>query len=561
MITSLKLQNFILADDIFINFGKGLQIVSGETGAGKSVLIGAIAAILGKNNSYSKVYDNKPSYLEACFDFDKNNLNLIKCLKKHDFEIEDEEIFIAKEISVSNRSKSFINGRRVSKEILSDFSQALLDFNSQKDQALLFNTEFQLNLLDDYANLAKQKLEFTQKFELCRKIEKQLKSLKTEEEQKAEKLALYTFQTKEITNVQLKENEDIELEKELYILNNQEDILNTTSRFNYSCYDHDASIYDLLNSYLNDFEKLADVSDLAKETAEHITEAIAHLEDAVAKANRLNSDIELDDSRLEECNYRLDEINGITSKYGKSITDLIEYNKKLKAFIENHSSQKDEINQLKKQYVNELTILNDLAKNISDKRKKTALKLEKEVEINLKKLAIPSAKLNIKFDKISNSTENKISISDFNKNGYDKIEFLFAANVGKNVDVLKNVISGGELSRLLLAIKKILASKLPPITVVFDEIDAGIGGKTATEVAEFIKIIAKNHQVLCITHQPTIAAKASNHFAISKFTKNNKTFIDVNALNKAQQRNEIARMLSGEVSQTAIEHAEELLKK
>ncbi|MCK4957666.1 MAG: hypothetical protein KAS49_08515, partial [Candidatus Cloacimonetes bacterium] len=345
------------------------------------------------------------------------------------------------------------------------------------------------------------------------------------------------------------ENEDEKLQSELNLLTHAEDIINCATELEQDVYEKEHSIYDAINLFifrLSEFEK--DNEHIAKGLS-LLRDSAANLEEAVEEIRDLQGIIEFDTVRMESVQNRLNELNNLKMKYKMNISEIMKYSDKIELELKSFSSNKENIGKLQQLLDEDLNKLNILAEKLSRKRISAAKLFEKELMQNIRELAIPDAMINIKFDKqikYSNSC-----LRDYSNNGIDEVEIYFSANKGKEVQPLKLAASGGELSRFMLAVKKILSDKLSQRTVIFDEIDTGIGGKTAELLGEFIYEISKYHQVVCITHLAQIAAFANKHYAIYKKDTNSKTVVDIRYLDLHKRKNEIARMMSGSNSEIA----------
>jgi len=561
MIKSLRVENFIIVDRLELQFGSGLQVLTGETGAGKSIIVGAISLILGSDIHAGMLMDeSRSSKLEAVFNIDKENKQFIELLKAHEIDISDDEVFFAKEISTNFRSKSFINGRRVSKEIVRQFRNALIDFHSQRDQQKLFDRDFQLEVLDIYDKLETQRNEFNSKYKTIESKIKKLKGLRIKESELTEKIKLYQYQIEEIDNIDPQIGEDNELQAELNLLTNAENILNIANQLEQEIYEKENSVYDTITSYVSQLEKFKNDNINIKNAVENLQSASVELDNTINSIREVQNIVEVDSSRLEYIQSRLSEINSLTIKYKGSIAEILDYQKDIQSQIDSYSSGREEIEKLDKDIATNLQELNELADKLSDKRKKAAERFEKEIVANINKLAIPDAAISFQFTELENS-ETLDGLKGLNEFGKDEVDIYFSANKGVRLQPFRIAASGGELSRFLLAIKKILSDRLDKRTIIFDEIDSGIGGKTSELLAEFIHDIGRHHQVLCISHLPQIASNADRHFSIQKLSGNKSSEVKVKILDEKERRVEIARMLSGSETELALKHADEIIKK
>jgi len=561
MIKGLIVENFIIVDKLNIEFGNGLQVLTGETGAGKSIIVGAISLILGSDiHSGMLLNESLPAKLEANFNIDNENKQLIELLKKYEFDTSDDEVFFAKEIATNLRSKSYINGRRVSKEIIKEFREILIDFHSQRDQQKLFDTDFQLEVLDIFGKLTKLRELFTSQYNKTDSKIKKLKKLQRAESELAEKIKLYQYQTEEIEKIKPVIGEDLKLQAELNLLTNAEDILNISSKLEQEIYEKENSVYDTISLYISQLKKFKDDNKNIEEAVSHLQDASANLDNTISNIREVQNIIEVDSSRLEYIQARLSEINTLSVKYKRNIKKILEYRINIQDQINSYSSNKEEIAELNNEIANDLILLNKLAEELSDKRKIAAIKFGNEIVTNIKKLAIPDARIEFKFRTLEDLVSNRENFRALNETGKDAVDVYFSANKGVKLQPFRIAASGGELSRFLLAIKKILSDRLDRRTIIFDEIDSGIGGKTSELLAEFIHDIGKYHQVICISHLPQIASYSDRHFSIEKISGSKNSEIKVKILDKNERRVEIARMLSGSDTELALQHAAELIK-
>lgn len=548
--------------ELTLNFENGLQVLTGETGAGKSIIVGAINIILGGDFSKGIHFDKAHKVvLEATFTIDEQNKLLHKLIKKYDIDKSENELFITKEISPNFRSKIFLNGRRISIPIVEEFRSALIDFHSQRDQQQLFDNDYQLEILDRFGDLFSLRLQFEKKYlELEIKI-KELKKLEKNEKENSDKIKLYKYQIEEIESLNLKIGEEEKLQCELELLSNAEEILEQSSKMESTIFENENSVYDSINAFVASFSHFEENNKHIKNAVSSLKDSLTNLSDSVEEIRALQGVINLDSARKEMLADRLNEINEISLKHKKNIPQILEYLKKIKQEIANFSSKQENIKNLINEIKSKTEKLIFDAEILSQKRKEKAIKFQKEIEKNIKELSIPDAKVKINFDKKSDFAELKPSLEDLHKFGKDAIDIYFSANKGVRLQPFKIVASGGELSRFLLVIKKILSKKMDKKTIIFDEIDQGIGGKTSEFLADFIYKVGDFHQVLCISHLPQIAAYADTHFAISKSSNDQNAMIKVSKLNKKNRCEEIARMLSGSLTMASQSHAEELINK
>ncbi|HOD53780.1 MAG TPA: DNA repair protein RecN [Candidatus Cloacimonadota bacterium] len=563
MLNYLELKNFIFVKSLKLSFSSGLQILTGETGAGKSIIVGAIHLIMGGQLKGNVFRDPKQKVsLSAIFSINSQNQALMNLINQYDIDISDNELFFSREIQTDGKSSVFINGRKVTNTIIREFRDSLFDFHSQRDQQLLLNEDFQLLCLDHFARLDSERDEYTQCFHAYQSQVSHLKKLESEERKSEDKIRLYEFQINEIEDLKLKADEEQELDAEYQVLSNAQEILDACDQLNHHLYEKENAVYDQISSFCNLFERFARMNNLISEQNEHLQAILSHFDDLVQISRQIPQEIYLDQNRLDEVESRIQLLHQIKTKYRKSISEIIAYKTEMQKYLKEHNSLKDKIEEAKNSLDQLRQDLLVKADSLSLKRNQSAINFASEIEENLQDLAIPSANVKIKVDKNQDICNNQANrVIGLKETGQDQVEFLFNANKGGQLQILKHSASGGELSRLLLVIKKILANNLPPQTIIFDEIDSGIGGKTADMLGQYIYNISDYHQVICITHLVQVASYAEKHFKIEKNTLEEMTEIQVDLLNENERHKEIARMLSGDLSEYALNHAKELLKK
>ena len=562
MINSLRIKNFIIVKELELNFGKGLQVLSGETGTGKSIIVGAIDfAFGGKFHPGFLFDDSKPAIVEITFDVNSENKSLLKLISEYEVDISENEICFTTELTPLQKRRIFLNGRRISRSIVKQFRDLLLDFHSQRDQQKIFDRNFQLEIIDKFGDLQTELKDYQRQFREIESLSEQLQELQTGESEREERIKLYEYQAEEIEEINPKIGEDEELQKEWNLLSNAKEIISQATFIEQAVYEADNSVYDIINSFINRLSDFEEAGSKITDIISYLKESAANLEEAVSEARNLRDSIEIDDLRLQECETRLNELNALKSKYKMELPEILNYYRKIKGLIAESKSDITRISELEAELKKKSEELHKKAEKLSEKRKRISIKLEKEIVENIKKLAIPDAEIKIKFDKVTRKKVFTSYLQGLSETGQDSVEIFFSANKGVKLQPLSVSASGGEISRVLLAIKKILSDKMESRTVIFDEIDTGIGGETANYLGEFIYKIGRFHQVVCITHLAQIASLADKNFAIEKMSKKNISEVIVRELDANEKKEEIARMLSGTKSELAVKHAEEIIKK
>jgi DNA repair protein RecN (Recombination protein N) len=427
---------------------------------------------------------------------------------------------------------------------------------------LILSEDFQLLCLDHFAQADPLRESFAELYQQYHQQQARLQKLINVEKHSEDKQKLYEYQIKEINDLNLRIDEEHELESEREILSNAQDILDHSLEFHQALFESENALYDQISFYSLYYEKFDQENHLLKEMSELLKSVLTQMEEMNQISRRIPQEIFLDADRLSEVEQRLKDIYQLKTKYHRSIPEIIQFKEEMEKFVNEKSSLKDQIQNLSEDQDRLADQLIEKANRLTEIRERSALEFAKEIETNLQDLAIPSAQVKIKVDKLEETHNDKKKIvSGFRESGQDQVSVLFNANKGGDLQLLKHAASGGELSRLLLVIKKILASNLPPQSIVFDEIDSGIGGKTADMLGAYIYKISKYHQIICITHLPQVASYADRQYKIEKLDDLEKTEIQVKVLEDNDRLNEIARMLSGSLSQNALNHAQELIDK
>ncbi len=562
MLTELYIRNYLLLPEIRLSLCRGLTVISGETGAGKSILIGAISLIFGDNNAGMEAFDKERSiYLEATFS-PQQNTALQANLQQAGISAE-EELILAREINPAGKSAYFVNGRKAGVSLLKELKPLLIDFHHQRDQQKLLSNSLQLELLDSYANSGVLRAAFTELYAGCKTDLKRLDELKRQAGQQKQMQELYRFQLEELENARLSPGEDLALQNEYELLSHSAQINEMCAELQQGLFEGENSIYDQVNGHFASLQKYQNLNPHLEQAALSLQQALEAMQEAARQISGINENLLADPQRLASIQSRLDILNGLLYKHKvKSIDELLALFEERAGQLASLESLEEEIKNLEISLNKRFDTLKLSANKLSELRTEAALRLAKELELNIRSLSMPEAVFEIRIDKkaVSGFLLSEY-INAVSESGQDFVEFLFSANPGFTPKPLSAVVSGGELSRILLAIKKVLASGIAERLVILDEIDAGIGGKTAEQVAKFIVQLSERQQVLCITHLAQIAARADSHLAIAKTSDKQRSAVHLQILEKESRLQEIARMLSGSVSTKAIEHASEIMNK
>lgn len=549
MLTALSIKNYALIEDLQISFNNGLSIITGETGAGKSILLGGLSLILGKRADISSVKDaSKKCVVEATFDI--ANYNLKSFFKEEDLDYESETI-IRREILPSGKSRAFINDSPVNLSTLTALGDYLIDIHSQHQTLELTNDDFQFQIIDALANNNEHLEDYNSHLKSFNQVKKELLDLTL---QKAEALKEYDYNLflfNELEEAQLVSGELEELENEYESLNNIEEIKEELLLSNQLLSEEQIGILNSLTSLKNSLQKLSKLSKTYSELFNRVNSSLIELDDVFGEIEDAQGNLEANPNRLDEVNIKLQKIHNLLLKHSASdIDELIEIKTQLSNKVLATETIEEAI--LKKENILktlELS-LNNLAEDLHIKRIKAIPELSNQLEIILADLGMENAKFNISVLKQEN----------FFSNGKDKLNFLFTANKGGEFKPLKKAASGGELSRIMLAVKSILAKYIQLPSIMFDEIDTGVSGEISNKMAAIMQQMSKTMQVFTITHLPQIAAKGDTHFKVFKKDIDNTTTTQIVKLNTDDRIVEIAQMLGGkEMSTSAIAHAKQLL--
>ena len=561
MLSQLIISDFAIIGHLEIDFKTGLNILSGETGAGKSIIINAVNLILGARASSDLVRSGaSEARVEALF-LQPENDYLSKFMRDNDIPFNG-EILIKRTISKEGRNKITVNNSITNLQILSAIGMMIISISGQHEHQVLLKQDNHLLLLDDLGNLTNARNRLAELFSDCESHKKKIKQLEAEITNRREKQELSLFQISEIDNAALKDNEDKELEEEKKRLKNAELIRNIMAGSYYRIYEKEESILSETALCLKDMKTGSSYDTRLSNLVETLESIKAELEDVSFQLGDLKDDVIMDPARLDQVEERLQLINRLKKKYGHQITDILDFRENLSRQVNDTDHLEEEI----KKYREKFNVLSGQllreADNLSAERKKVSMEMKKSVESELNQLEMSGTKFKVHFDNdnISEDKDPTELLHRIGPEGYDRVEFMISTNLGEDLKPLSKIASGGELSRIMLALKTILARKTSVETVIFDEVDAGIAGATAEKVGEKIQELSQYHQILCITHLPQIASKGKNHFLVKKNIKDGRTQTFISELNSDERINEIARLMGGRVvSDQAIAHAKEML--
>ena len=563
MLSLLKIKNIALIDDLQIEFSHGLNLLTGETGSGKSIIVDSLGALTGERVSSDLIKEGETSArIEGLFTL-KPDASLHEIFYESGIEIEDAsevDLIVRRELAASGRNRIFVNNQLVTGSLLKRIGAFLVDIHGQGEQATLFSPSNHLEILDEFAGLQKPRVNLAAKYAEMAKTRREIESLRDDEAQKLQLLDVLQFQVDEIKKVNPQIGEEDALNEEKRRLNNVEKLSTLSDEAYLLLYENEESTVSTLEKAIRKISELSEYESSFKEYDEGLQTANAVISDLAFAVRDFRGSLEFSPERLEEIENRLVEISRLKRKYGGAIETVLAHLEESEARLKNIETFEERKEELKTILAKQQADYLKIAADIHDKRTKSAVKFEKEVEANLKAVALEKARFEVRINAPTDSELKDAATAKLTVKGFDQIEFYFSANVGESPKPLAKVASGGEASRLMLILKTTMKSNDQEKSVVFDEIDTGIGGRVAEAVGLKLKELAKTQQVLCVTHQPQVAALADKHLVVAKETVGKKTKVGVKDLNETEQVEEIARMLTGaNITETARQHAKELL--
>ena len=547
MLQNLHVKNLALIDETEVEFGPGLNILSGETGAGKSIIIGSINLALGEKVQKEMLRDNGESALVELIFF-VEDADTIEAIRALDIEMEDDTVILSRKIT-GGRAIGRINGEAVSASKMKAVASLLIDIHGQHEHQSLLSKKKHLEILDTFAKeaLGDKKEKLAQCYQEYRKLKDELEHANLDGEERAREVSFLEYEVKEIEDAQLTVGEDEELEAVFRKYSNGKKIMDAVGAANAATSEDDESASERIGRALRELSSVSGYDERVKEMAEQLTEIDNLLSDFNHELASYLSDEEFDEETFYETEKRLDLINHLKSKYGNTIADILKYCEEKAERIAVLNDYDAYLAGLQKNVSEKEKQLEQLSKKISDIRKKESKKLTESIK---------NALLDLNFLDVQFTME--FAETDYTANGIDDAQFLISTNPGEPVKPLGKVASGGELSRIMLAIKTVMASDKIG-TLIFDEIDSGISGRTAQMVSEKMNVLGRSHQIICITHLPQIAAMADSHFLIEKSVENQATVSKIHKLTDEESVEELARMLGGvEITDTVLENAREM---
>ena len=553
MLKELSIRNFAIIDDLTVSFSEGLTVLTGETGAGKSIIIDAVNILAGGRGSTEFIrHGEKKAELGGLFEVTSENHPIYLKLEEHGIEAEEGTIILRRDLNDSGKSICRVNGKLVPLSVLREIGGSLIDIHGQHENQELMDEKFHIHLLDHFAHhdLKELKAKYDEAYEAYRQLKREFAEISIDEQRAAQRIDLYQFQIQELEQAALSVNEEEALSDERIRLMNFHKIFERANMA-YEAISGEGNGLDYIGNAMNALDDIVRLDAIFKESSEAVTSSFYALQDAAHQVKSALDDLEYDAERLNEVEQRLALYQNMKRKYGTTVEEILAYYEK----IEEELSQllnRDEAMQQNEQLLAKMEVdLNKLAVELTKIRKQNALKLSEAIMNELRMLHMEKAQFIVNFEEQS----------QFDANGKDYVAFYISTNVGEPPKSLPKVASGGELSRMMLALKTIFSSANGITSIIFDEVDTGVSGRVAQAIAEKIAAISINSQVLCISHLPQVAAMADHQYYIKKQVEHDRTFTTINEMERNERIEEISRMMSGaEITDLTLQHASELLQ-
>lgn len=552
MLQELSIKDFAIIDEIQISFQPKMTVLTGETGAGKSIIIDALGLLAGGRGSTEFIRKGeKKAVIQGLFTLPRE-ANTYNILEEYGIDSEDGQIILQRDLYRGGRNICRINGMMVNLATLRKVGETLIDIHGQNEHQELMKPENHIDLLDEYDKKTSElRNQYQVVYQNYRKLKLSMEKKEADEKAWAQRLDMLNFQVKEIEEAGLKINEEDELVEEKNKLDNFQAIHDALELSYQILSGEKIDVVGNLGNAMNELSDISDLSENLQEINTKISDAFYSLEDVARDISDELDSMEWNGERLNEIEERLELIHQLKRKYGDTIEDILHYHIRIVKELREMENAEQNSEKQERQLSEALEKVKELAIKLSKQRKKSAKKLEKMIHEQLSALYMDKAVFEVKF----------LNNSKLYSKGIDKVEFYIQTNPGEEMGPLAKIASGGELSRIMLALKTIFSQKMGVTSIIFDEVDTGVSGRVAQAIAEKISQISNNSQVLCITHLPQVAAIADNHYYISKSVNDGRTETSLEELDEKQKIREIARMLSGsEITELTLKHAEELIK-
>ena len=554
MLIELRIKNFAIIDELNLSFSKGFNILSGETGAGKSIILNAVHLLLGDKATEEWIRSSEEeANVEALFDISGNS-EIKEKMKERASHLqgagEEDSLLIRRVISRSGRGKVFINGNLATLGMLSEVGEGLLSIYGQHEHQSLQRVETHVDILDEFGGLLGLREEFQKQYLEFISLSEEVEKIRGERERKAKERDLMVFQSREIETSGIQIGEEESLKEDRILLTHAKKLMEFAHVSEETLYSEEGSAIEKVQKVLNQCRDMAAIDPSLSQPLKALESVLIQLEEIALTLRDYSRRVEINPMRLEEIENRLEEIDRLKRKYGPTVEEVLSFKLKIDEALKSFTTDEERLSQLEGLLGPLRQTLNDLGENLSVERKRVALELKKSVERELNSLGMKKTVFEIHIDLLPLSLR-----------GVDRVEFLLSPNVGEEVKPLAKIASGGELSRIMLAVKRILAKVGGKQVLIFDEVDSGIGGAMAEVVGKKLKELSRHHQVICVTHLPQIACFADQHHSVRKEVKSGRTMTLVDRLDKESIVDEIARMLGGvKVTEKTKAHAREMIE-
>lgn len=552
MLRELSIRNFAIIEDLTVSFYEGLTVLTGETGAGKSIIIDAVHLLAGGRGSQEFIrHGAKKAELGGLFQIPSDTHPIYEKLEEAGIEAEEGTIILRRDLNENGKSVCRVNGKLVPLAVLREIGGSLIDIHGQHENQELMDEKRHINLLDQFAaqEIAPVKAEYERAYEAYRACKKELNALSLDEQRTAQRIDLYQFQLNELQEAALNESEEEALLEERKRLQNFHKIFERAN-IAYEAISGESKGLDFIGNAMTALEDVSEIDSSFKEASESVSSSFYALQDAMYQIQSIIDDLEFDPERLNEVEHRLTTYQNMRRKYGATIEEVLQYQEKIEKELQTLVNR-DEVIQEKQLHLVKLEAdLDVFAKQLTTIRKRYAEQLAAAIMEQLRVLHMEKAQFIVNFE----------ALAQFEENGKDDIVFYISTNVGEPPKSLPKIASGGELSRMMLALKTIFSSATGITSIIFDEVDTGVSGRVAQAIAEKIADISVNSQVLCISHLPQVAAQADQHYYIRKDVDNDRTYTTITNIQGDARIEEVSRMMSGaEITEATLQHAKELL--
>ncbi|MDR8392662.1 DNA repair protein RecN [Aliifodinibius sp. S!AR15-10] len=563
MIKSLYIKDFALIDELEVEFGKGLNILTGQTGAGKSIVVGALNMILGERADTELLRQGADKAITEGI-IHIGEMPAIRSILQDNSVDYAQDLILRREIRESG-SRAFINDTPVTITVLREVGNYLVDLHGQHDHQLLLKEENHRGVIDGFEEIAPLKKAYQNSYNEMGELKRELKKLRKREDELQEKLELYRFQNQELEDADLDPNEEDELEAELKLLDNAEDLDQKAAAIVEMGSGDDINVMELLNQIKLHLEDMARIEEEFESYLAEVSTARISIQEMINFTERYRAGIEFNPQRLEELRNRLSELNRLRKKYNRGIPDLIEYHHEIRKELSLAENFDLEIEKLEKKISMKAQELAEQAKKLHNKRKDIGEKLSSDIVDELTKMGIPNGQFRVRVDWLfyeNGWIEIEGRAVECTEHGCDEVSLYISTNKGEEPKPLAKIASGGEISRVMLALKSILAKEQSLPVMIFDEIDNGISGQISEKVGRSMRRLSESCQIIAITHQPQIASQAHHHYKVEKMEKDGRTVSRINPLSNKQHVQEVASLMSGEdITDAALKSAEELIEK